>query len=216
MSVAVNNLVDRVELLLQDTSNVRWGASELIYWLNDGQREVVLIKPDVSVTNESVLLVAGTKQTIPTDGIQLSDLVRNMGTDGTTVGKTISLIERRVLDTLLPTWHSDIASTVVKHFMFDTRDPRHYYVYPKSPGTNYVEIVYTSPPATVAAGGNISIPDIYSNCLIDYMLYRAYAKDADFVGNSERALAHYSAFQRSLGIRTEAEGSNEPNSLRRG
>jgi hypothetical protein len=63
MSVAVNDIVDRAETILQDTTNTRWPATELIDWLNAGQVEIALLKPEASVTNESmVLAVSETKQ----------------------------------------------------------------------------------------------------------------------------------------------------------
>lgn len=211
MSTAVNDIIDRAELILQDITNVRWTATELINWLNDGHREVVLIKPEANTTNESVQLTSGTKQTLPSGGICLLDIIRNMGSNGTTPGNAIRLVDRRILDDQVPGWHSETASAVTKHFMFDERDPTHYYVYPQSDGTNYIEVVYSSAPTTVAAGENISIPDIYANALIDYILYRAYSKDADYAENSQRAVAHYQAFTVSLGAKNSAESTNDPN-----
>jgi hypothetical protein len=71
-----------------------------------------------------------------------------------------------------------------------------------------VELVYSSYPTDItepadgalytAVTGNISVPDIYANTLVDYVLYRAYTKDAEFAGNAQRATAHYGAFSAAL------------------
>ena len=215
MSVAVNDIVDRAETILQDTTNITWPALELIDWLNAGQIEIVLLKPEASVTNESiVLVVAETKQSLPTTGIQLLDIVRNMGTSapGNTPGRAIRLIKRRVLDEQVPDWHSEAGDAVVKHFMFDDRDPKHFYVYPPQPAATpgYVEVIYSSAPATVAAGNDISIDDVYANALLDYILYRAYSKDADYAANDQRTIGHYRAFRLSLQAKDIVEILNEP------
>lgn len=210
MTVAVNDLVDKAELVLQDSSNVRWTASELVGWLNDGQRQAVILKPDVSVNTSSVQLTSGTKQAVPSDGIVLLDVTRNMGTDGTTPGTPIRIIDRKIIDAMVPTWHTESAAVTVKHFVFDPRNPLVYFVYPQSDGTNYVELVYSVTPAIVSAGENIVLADVYESVLLDYILFRAYSKDADYAANAELALAHYTAFFNTLTQKDAVEIRNEP------
>lgn len=211
MAVAVNDLIDKVEIILQDTTNVRWVAVELIGWLNDGQMAIVREKPEASVTTESVALVAGTKQTLPTTGIVLIDVIRNMGTDGSTPGFAIRIISRRILDAQVPDWHlTSGEAAVVKHYMFDGRNPKVYYIYPPSDATTQVEIIYSDAPTVVAAGENISIDDVYESILIDYVLYRAYSKDADYAANAARAQAHYTAVMQALGLQEQAELATSP------
>ena len=79
MAVAVNDVIDKVQEVLQDTGGVRWDqTNELLEWLNDAQREIALLKPDATSENTTVTLVTGTKQTIPSDGNRLLRVVRNM------------------------------------------------------------------------------------------------------------------------------------------
>jgi len=211
MSVlTAQNIVDRAETILQDTTNVRWASTELLQWLNDGQREVVLLKPDANPVNESVQMTAGTKQTIPATGVQLIDVVRNMGDNGTTVGDVITFLKRNVLDSGNRDWHAESQDSAHDHFCFDERDPKHFYVYPPSDGANYVEIVYSAAPADIAIDATITLDDVYANALLDYILYRAYSKDAEFAANAQRAAMAYAAFLRSLGMREEAEKIYDP------
>ena len=51
-----------------------------------------------------------------------------------------------------------------------------------------------------AVTGSISLPDIYANALCDYILYRAFTKDAEYAGNATRAAGHYSVFANALGV----------------
>lgn len=216
-TILASAIITKASTVLQDTSNVRWPTSELLGWLNDGQREVVLIKPSANVTNSSVQLTAGaTKQTIPTAGIMFLDVTRNMGADGTSAGNAVRVVSREVLDAQLPTWHS-AANTLgyIQHYTFDPRDPKTFYVYPKAPATAwYVDLIYSSPPTDCATlSSAISVDDIYSNALLSYVLYRAYSKDSEYAQNKELAVANYQAFAMSLGVKAQVEQGNNPNLL---
>ena len=212
----VNALVARASTLIQDATNVRWPIPELVGWLNDGQREVALNKPEASVKNVSVALIEGsTKQTLPADAVLLIDVVRNTGSGGSSPGTAIRLTGREVLDAQRPTWHSDPnAIGYIQHYTYDPRDPKNFYVYPKAPGVGWqIEVVYSSSPQDAVTGGVISIDDTYANALLDYILYRAYSKDAEYAGNANLAVAHYTAFANSLGIKTQNDMSRNPNAV---
>lgn len=265
-------IIGRAALELQDTNFVRWSVAEHLLALEDGQRQIVLRKPDAYSKNVNLILtVSATRQTLPSDGIMLLDIVKNMGTDGETPGKAITRTEKAIMDSQYPDWHIAAASSVVRHFMYDERDPVHFYVYPPQPATDpgYIEIIYSaSPPPLIASwrpetvyaegdycvpnipnehlylidagdGGTsaaaepswptgsgatvsdgtctwtevdfvvqqqISIPDVYMPQLIDYVLYKAYAKDADTSPYAaQKSQFHLQAFLTALGSQEQAE-----------
>jgi len=102
--------------------------------------------------------------------------------------------------------------TIVKHYVFDEDDPRKYYVYPGVSGNAYVEIVFSRTPTDLAnTSATIYIDDIYGNAIVDYVLYRAYMKDAEFAANSQRAGQHYQLFTASLGQGGSAQNILSPN-----
>jgi hypothetical protein len=213
-TVTVNSLIEKASRIIQDQSNIRWPQAEWLSDLNDAQREVVMYKPQASVKNVSVPLAAGqTKQVLPSDAIQLIDVVRNMGSNGTTPGSAIRITAREVLDAQVPEWHSaaNMAATI-KHYCFDPRDPKTYYVYPKAASTTWhVDVVYSAAPTDCALGGTIQIDDIYANALLNLMLYRAYSKDAEYAQNAQLAAAYYQAALASLGVKGQNEASQNPN-----
>ena len=96
-TIIASTIIDKAQTILQDTTGIRWPDDELLGWLNDGQREIVIYKPNASVKNQSVALAAGTKQTIPADGVQLIDIPLNKG-NGSTPGRSIRITMREVLD----------------------------------------------------------------------------------------------------------------------
>ena len=214
-TITGQSLIQRAQTLIYDTTGVRWSPAELLGYLNDGQREVVLLRPEACVKNVSQQLTANsTKQPLPADGVSLVDVVRNMGANGTTAGRVIRIVSREILDAQYPNWHVDAnAGGDVRHYTYDLRDPKNFYVYPKSPSTAwYVEIVYSASPVdTDGVGAMIGIDDIYANALIDYILYRAYSKDAEYAQNGQLAIAHYTAFSNSLGVKTANDLQRNPN-----
>jgi len=211
MSIAAQALIRRVVETLQDTTSIRWPVAELVRYLNDGQREIIVHRPDAMVTNASLALIAGTKQSLPANGAKLIDVVRNSAGNR----RAIRMCAREILDAQSPGWHNLSGVTEIVHFMFDPRDPKVFYVYPPAATSGaWVDLVYSALPTDIAepaagtdfaaVSGNISVPDIYSNALQDYVLYRAYTKDSQYAGNEARAQARYAAFANALGIEIKA------------
>jgi hypothetical protein len=211
MSIAAQALIRRVVETLQDTTSIRWPVAELVRYLNDGQREIIVHRPDAMVTNASVSLASGTKQSLPANGAKLIDVVRNSAGNK----RAIRMCAREILDAQSPGWHNLSGVTEIVHFMFDPRDPKVFYVYPPAAVSGAaVDLVYSALPTDIAepaagtdfaaVSGNISVPDIYSNALQDYVLYRAYTKDSQYAGNEARAQARYAAFANALGIEIKA------------
>lgn len=215
MSITAQSLIRRCVETLQDTTSIRWPINELVRYLNDGQREVVLYRPDSMVTNATVTCAAGSKQTLPSNGAKLIEVVRNAAT-GTTK-KAVRMVNREILDSQTPNWHNLSGVSEVLHFMYDPRDPKVFYVYPPASTSAQLDIVYAAYPTDItepadgalytAVSGDISLPDIYGNVLQDYVLARCYMKDSEYAGNAQRAQAHYTMFANALGI--ELKGTVE-------
>jgi hypothetical protein len=218
MAVTVASILSRVDATLQDTSNIRWPDTELILWVNDAQREITYIKPDATATVATVTLVAGTKQSIPSAGNRLLDITRNMSAASSgTGGRAIRLVTRDSLDAQSPSWHDPTVTgsakhtNVVKHYTYEDSNPRTFYVYPGVSGNAYVELTYSANPATVATSDNIGVPDIYSTAIMNYVLYMAYMKEAEFAENSQRAGAHYQLFTSMLAGKGQLDAATSPN-----
>jgi hypothetical protein len=216
MAIAASSIIQRVVGLLVDVTSVRWKIDELVRYLNDGQREVVIYRPDAKVVTASHALSAGTKQTIPTEGRKLIEVLRNTG------GGAITLIDRQILDAQDPSWHTITGTTNILHYMSDVRTPTVFLVYPPAAASGAsVELSYSAYPTDIAepgagstfsdVSGNIDVLDIFSNVLQDYILYRAYLKDGEFAGNAQRATAYYSAFANALGIEIKSAVTVSPN-----
>ncbi len=211
-TIRVIDVIDRAEEILQDTSNVRWSQQSLLNYLNDGQREIVLFRPDASTTNASFTLAAAAKQSLPSGGLRLLDVYKNLSPNSS----AISLIERKVLDDQVDNWYST-TSTEVEHYVYNPVDPKTFYVYPHpSGGGHTIEIIYSSSPSNITISNfttdttTISLDDVYANALLDYILYRAYQKDSEFAGDLQKSGAFMQSFQNALGIKTQADAGSAP------
>lgn len=208
----VIDILDRAAIILQDNTNVRFPNSELLKFFNDAQKEVVLHRPDATMVNTTFACATGSKQTLPTQALRLIEVVRNVG------GRAVTQVERRILDETLPNWHETAAGTnKIEHYVYDPADPKNFYVYPKgASGTHSLEVVYSSAPAEISISNFdtdetiISLDDVYSNCILDYVLYRSYQKDSEFAGNAQRAMMHYQSFANALGVKTQADSATTP------
>lgn len=221
MAVTVQSVIDRVQKTLQDTTGVRWPVvDELVLWVNDAQREIALLKPDASAKNTTITLAAGTKQEIPSDGNALLRVVRNMSAASNGLGRrAVRIVQRDILDAQTPDWHNPTVTgdaahgTVVKHYIYDEQNPRNFYVYPgiSTANTVFAEIIYSANPTTVSQNGNLDIPDIYANAVMNYVLYMAYMKDAEYAGNQQRAASHYQLFTASITGKGQVDAMTTPN-----
>lgn len=206
-TVPCREVVESAGILLQDSSHTRWTEVELMKWLNAGQSEAVIYKPNICVRSVDQALGKGTKQTLPQDGLSLIDIPRNSD------GNVITVIPRSSLDAQEPGWHlQKNASATALHYCYSELDPKRFYIYPPSPGGNKVELVYNAIPTTVQIDDPIAIDDIYVSALVDYVIYRAFSKDSEFAPPSGASAAqHYTNFQNAIRGKAGGEAATDPN-----
>ena len=219
-TVKIADVLNKVETILQDDTNVRWTAGELLGWANDSYREIVMARPDLNTASGTFTCAEGTRQILTGNGgfanaIRLIDITRNVA--ATSAKEAVRLISRKILDDQRRNWHDVTAKSVdIEYFMYDPRLPKEFLVYPPATTAAQLEVVYSSVPTGHTISGNtvpdeaIKLDDSWSNCMIDYILYRAYSKDAEYAANAQRAAAHYQAMQASLGVKTQSDQAVTP------
>ena len=215
------NLISRIQDILQDTTSIRWPEAELLRYVNDAQREVCNLRPESTATTANTALVVGTKQSLPSGGLRLIRVTRNMSSaaGNATGGRAVRLVDVDILNTQEPNWHDPTVSgdaahtTTVKHYIFDEDNPRSFYVYPGASSTStFLEIVYSAAPTDLAnTSATLHVDDIFANAVIDYVLFRCYLKDAEYAGNQQRAGTHFQLFSSSLGAGGQAQFNLSPN-----
>lgn len=226
MTITASSILHRAVDLLQDQTSVRWPVSELTRWFNDAQRAIAKARPDAMNTTATMTLAAGSRQDLDTASPALSptpakliEITRNMAVSSTK--QSVSLVDRKVLDSVTPGWHNITGVVNILHYMFDPRDPKTFYVYPPATTSAQLEVMYSAIPTDIsesvadgaiwsAATGNLSLPDIYADDVINLIMYRAYSKDAEFAANNERAAFYLATVEKSLGTEIAATVAVSP------
>ncbi|MCP4090334.1 MAG: hypothetical protein GY746_11135 [Gammaproteobacteria bacterium] len=227
MATLASVIIDKVRSTLQDITpgGMRYKDDELLGWLNSAQTEIAFHKPEATSKNMAIPLAAGTLQYLPQGGIQFLKLDRNENNaSGTAPGRAIRVSRSIELDTATPDWHTQPGSDTIFHYVFNEDNPDRFYVYPPSDssgtfgglevnGANrWVRAVFSVAPTPVAAVTDyIDVPDVFANIIMDYILFRAYGKDATFAGNPQRSTGHYQMFATALGVKLQIEQANSPN-----
>lgn len=211
-TLTAKKIIDKAVVQLSDLNATRWTRAELLEWINDAQRTIVMVAPNSSNYTTTVQLSAGSRQSIPTDGWVLLDIYRNMGSTGTIPGRAVRLVSKEMLDGFNPDWHSDTQTTVVKNYVYDLQDQTAYWVYPPNDGSGRIQINYARLPVPCETENDtIYVSDILQTAILDYVLFRAISKDAEYAGGAEIAAGYLAAFSTALGQKASAEVANNPN-----
>jgi hypothetical protein len=176
--------------------------------LNDAQRAVALVRPDSNSVTSSVLLVAGTRQPLPSGSQRLLKVNRNMGVDGTTAGRVIRLVDHATQDDVDLDWHLATAGVRVKDIVYDDKkDPLTFFVRPQMTPPWYVELILSKLPVDVTDPDNglITLPDVYSGPMQAWMLHRAYAMQTQAAGLLQRSQFYFSSFFQQLGVKLRGD-----------
>lgn len=210
-TLTAQSILDKASIQLIDIPAVRWTRPELLEWLNDAQRTIVMLAPSSSNFTTTVSLAAGTRQSIPSDGWLFLDAYRNMSAGGAP-GRAVRLVSKKLLDSFNPDWHSDTGVAVAKNYLFDPQDQTTFWVYPPNDGTGHLQINYSRLPVACATEGDaIYLNDILQTAILDYILYRACSKDAEYAPGIQLASGYWTAFTTAIGAKAAAEQANNPN-----
>ena len=211
-TILASTIIDKAAVQLLDTGNTRWTREELLGWLNDGQRQIVLLSPQTNNTVEVIQLNEGTRQEIPASGWKLLDVIRYMGTDGQKPGRAIRVVSQELLDATDPNWHGARKTDAPSNFVFDLQEQDVFYVYPPNTGRGYAQINYAKVPTGLSNENQpIELNDIYQTSLLDYMLFRANSKDAEYAPGLQLAGSYMTMFMSAFPGREKVDTDNNPN-----
>lgn len=216
MTTTANYILQQVSKTLQDPDQIRWNHSELAGYLNDGQVEIVAKRPDLKASRIVFTPVAGADQQIPSDALVLMDIPNNAAGRK----RSITKVDQLLIDAVQRDWQSMPPALEFVHFMHDLREPRKFLLYPPARIGGSVVLLYSAYPTAVtvtgtgpySAQGNIDIPDEFANALRDYVLFRAYSKDAEFGGNAQMSASYFQLFNAAIGEQLQSSATVAPKS----
>ena len=83
--------------ILNDIGNVTYDLPDVQQWIVESELATIGARNDAAAVTESVILIAGTRQSLPDRGLRLMSVIRNMGA-GSTPGMSIRLVDRATKD----------------------------------------------------------------------------------------------------------------------
>ena len=197
MATAVDHIVERVASLLQDTGHIRWTLADLTDYINEAQSAIVKKVPAANITIADLTLVQGTEQSLPADAMVLMDVIRN--NPAGVPGPSIRWVDMDIQNATDPDWFSAVAAVTVEEYMYSTDSPYTFWVSPPQTATpTDIQIKYAAIPAVINIGDNLTLGDEFVNATIEYMLHKAYSREAEYAGEDGKAVIHLKQFIREL------------------
>jgi len=196
----VSDIISRAQAVLND-DNVHWPeATDLLGWANEAIEEIIKVKPDVYTTEASLSLSAGVRQSLTSGHFRILEVLGN----NTASHKDVPVLTaRETMDVYKPDWRSATQQEEVEVVVYDENVPGSFDVYPPNDGNGALMLVTSAPPTKLTdVGDTFPLSDFYAGTTVNYLLYRAFAKDSDAVKYFERSQQAYKAFLSDLG-RTE-------------
>lgn len=190
----VQDVSDRLRRLFGDESSVQLEDDDIIRWVNDAQREIVMTSETLLATTSTEDLVDGTNEyDLPTFLLVLRSLrVKQSGADSYTSLKFHSLVD---FDTYVDGWDGTargegrpaIYTTYSgKLFLFPT---------PNADVTDGIKFLYSRKPTDVdELSDNLDLPDSYLNAIVTYCLGQATIMDEDY----QAATIHQAKFTEDI------------------
>jgi hypothetical protein len=212
MTTTAQSIILQAQQQLQDADGVRWPATDLVTHLNAGIRQLVELRPAEFALTISHPLVAGARQVMPANNALLLEIPRN------TTGGPIRPVDRTQLELVDDKWYTATGKLKIVHTTHDPRDPQVFYVWPAAAVGAEVEMVYAawpdavavpSGPAASTVTGDIPANDRFANCLLHFVLFRAFSVDAEFGGNGALSAAHYQLFTTLAGAPAPAVAAKD-------
>ena len=186
-------IITEVRRLLQDSDTTqRYSDTVLLGFVNQTLKRIALLRPDLfarqtTMTCETNAVV----QSAPNDSYRMMDVFSVVGGGG------VVETTREQLDQARPTWVTDVSGST-ENWMRNLRNPNKFFIYPKSPAGQQLNIEYSQTPIDYASGDTILfIPETHFPTIVDGAVFLAESIDNEHV-NSGRAKLYYDAFIQGL------------------
>lgn len=172
-----------------DSGDYRMSDAEGVIYVNDGIAEISIIRPALFKALGDLTCIDGQcDQTVTfTEARELVDVLAIHG------GSAVPECDMATLDAFLPSWRTTAAGAAV-NWMRKPGDPLRFFIYPKAPADQVLDVMYVKNPTALALSDPIQIvPATMRSALVHYVVWRAEFKDDEHV-NSGRAKASYEVF----------------------
>lgn len=196
----VSDIISRVRRTIGDNNSVEVTDADIIRWINDGMREIILSSDLLQTKAYTSPLANVSHYQLPTDILKTHSLKYK--------GVSLEFVSLEQAEKLFP--NKDDASN------YPSGTPTHYWIWggelylypaPEITGSNEIVLYYNRMPVEVTATSDTpEIPSTYHNRLVEYCMAQAYELDENLGG----AAAKMQQFQGNLqSMRSLGEWENQ-------
>ena len=201
----LNDVITDVRRIIQDTTTTyRYSDTVLLAFANQALKRIAVLRPDLFANVSTITCTQNAViQSAPADSIRIMEVfsVQN--------GNGIIETNREALDQAYPSWMNDAAASCV-NWMRHIRNPNKFFIYPKAPAAQVIDIEYAqSPPAYAGDAAVALLPDAYFPVVVDATVFLAESVDAEHV-TSQRAQLFQQSFTQALGVATQSREVTDP------
>lgn len=172
----------RTVLSDQDALGYRYADADLLLYVNDAIKSCVTLRPEWFATVGDYTCLAGQcEQSLDyDDAVALLQVLSHHG------GNAILPFDVAAMDAFKPGWRADTAAPATQWAKVGT-DPLRFYIYPKAPAAQSIDVSYVRRPAAYGLSDQITeLPDILRPAFVDYVVGMAESRNDEDV-NSKRA-----------------------------
>jgi hypothetical protein len=197
------DIINQARYIMNDAGTnpaaLRQGDEELLSYVNEALKEASVLRPELFSTVGDMTCAADQCEQAITfmDAAQLLDVlcIHN--------GTALTPFDRSAMDLFRPGWRTDAAGPA-QNWAPLNGDPLQFFIYPKAPVGQVLDVRYVRIPLTYALTDTIGdLPSTYLPALVDFVVYRSESKDDEHV-LTQRAAAHYAAFRSKFGVTNAA------------
>lgn len=180
--------------ILNDTvEEYRYATNDLLGYVNDAIKQAAILRPDLfSTIGDYVCIPGQCEQSLDfEDAVTLVEVLSHHG------GNAILPFDLMSMNAFNPGWRGDTAGPATQWSKF-ADDPLKFFVYPKAPVAQSIDVRYVRRPGSYGLNDAISeIPDVYKPALVDYVVGMAESRDDEHVV-SQRAAQFITLFTSRL------------------
>lgn len=211
MGALVEALTARITAALRDAGHDAWSLDVVHDAVLEGEKVIVIFRPDATATDREFTCVAGIRQSIAALTAPVPNriiAVKYNVTDAGAPGRSINRVAEAQLDAIRPDWRSATAGTVIREYIHDPREPLLFYTSPPVAAGTKCQISYSAVPAaygTVDNSTQTTVSELYEPMLMEWALYRLFGHDIENTVNINRSQQRLANFQSMMGVKIEAE-----------
>ena len=203
--------------LLQDATSIQWSITDkMLPYMNLGIKELVNIKPEAYSRIFNAPLAGGPRQLLPPGALFIVDVESVLDLNNKP-SSAVTLVDRVMMDRLLPGWLSISSGDIVQYVIKDQRNPEYFYVVPPPP-VNTVQsaaLVCACYPVEVTAlqVGNVDVPfplmNKYVPAIVNYIVSCCLIEETTIPNAQQKAIVFRQNFYNSLGVTISSKAKSD-------